>query len=65
MDGRRHGCQSMVRLRKNIDAHRLMTVSLCSGIPPGESFDYVIPVNTSGQWGTYWVHSHAKVSHRL
>ncbi|KAI9062216.1 multicopper oxidase [Trametes sanguinea] len=34
-------------------------VSQC-GIPPGQSFDYVVPVNTSGQWGTYWVHSHAK-----
>ncbi|TDL21948.1 Fet3 protein [Rickenella mellea] len=29
------------------------------GIPPGSSFTYVIPVNTSGQWGTYWVHAHA------
>ncbi|KAI0305242.1 Fet3 protein [Multifurca ochricompacta] len=33
-------------------------VSQC-GIPPGQSFDYVIPINTSGQWGTYWVHAHA------
>ncbi|THH20380.1 hypothetical protein EW146_g992 [Bondarzewia mesenterica] len=33
-------------------------VSQC-GIPPGETFDYVVPVNTSGQWGTYWVHAHA------
>ncbi|KAH9053032.1 ferroxidase [Lactarius vividus] len=30
-------------------------VSQC-GIPPGQSFDYVIPINSSGQWGTYWVH---------
>ncbi|KAF8886132.1 ferroxidase [Infundibulicybe gibba] len=29
------------------------------GIPPGGTFDYVIPVNTSDQWGTYWVHGHA------
>ncbi|KAF6757624.1 Fet3 protein [Ephemerocybe angulata] len=29
------------------------------GIPPGATFDYLIPVDTSGQWGTYWVHSHA------
>ncbi|KAJ3511135.1 hypothetical protein NMY22_g15747 [Coprinellus aureogranulatus] len=29
------------------------------GIPPGESFDYVVSVDTSGQWGTYWIHSHA------
>ncbi|KAF8956295.1 Fet3 protein [Flammula alnicola] len=35
-------------------------VSEC-GIPPGAQFDYVIPVNTSGQWGTYWVHAHASV----
>ncbi|CAL1708876.1 unnamed protein product [Somion occarium] len=35
-----------------------LAVSQC-GIPPGDSFDYVIPVNTSGQLGTYWVHSHA------
>ncbi|KAF9003375.1 Fet3 protein [Cyathus striatus] len=33
-------------------------VSEC-GIPPGEKFDYVVPINSSGQWGTYWVHSHA------
>ncbi|KAF5353736.1 hypothetical protein D9758_008639 [Tetrapyrgos nigripes] len=30
------------------------------GIPPGKSFDYLVPVNASGQSGTYWVHSHAK-----
>ncbi|KAF8632864.1 hypothetical protein AX17_004712 [Amanita inopinata Kibby_2008] len=35
-----------------------MGVSQC-GIPPGEQFDYVIPIDTSGQWGTYWVHAHA------
>lgn len=29
------------------------------GIPPGDQFDYVIPINSSGQWGTYWVHAHA------
>ncbi|KAF5360236.1 hypothetical protein D9757_012888 [Collybiopsis confluens] len=31
-------------------------VSECprSGTPPGESFDYVVPINSSGQWGTYW-----------
>jgi len=29
-----------------------------SGIPPGQTFIYEIPVNTSGQWGTYWVHAH-------
>ncbi|KAI8986650.1 Fet3 protein [Trametes punicea] len=33
-------------------------VSQC-GIPPGQTFDYVVPINSSGQWGTYWVHSHA------
>ena len=32
-----------------------------SGIPPGGQFDYVIPINSSGQWGTYWVHAHASV----
>jgi hypothetical protein len=32
-----------------------------SGIPPGQSFDYVIPVNSSGQWGSYWVHAHSLV----
>ncbi|PIL27757.1 transporter [Ganoderma sinense ZZ0214-1] len=30
------------------------------GIPSGQTFDYVVPINSSGQWGTYWVHSHAK-----
>ncbi|RDB30495.1 Iron transport multicopper oxidase fio1 [Hypsizygus marmoreus] len=29
------------------------------GIPPGGQFDYVVPINSSDQWGTYWVHSHA------
>ncbi len=35
---------------------------LKSGIPPGGSFDYVVPINSSGQHGTYWWHAHAKVS---
>ena len=29
-----------------------------SGIPPGETYDYVVPINSSGQRGTYWAHSH-------
>ncbi|KAI0634793.1 Fet3 protein [Trametes polyzona] len=33
-------------------------VSQC-GIPKGSTFDYVVPINSSGQWGTYWVHAHA------
>ncbi|KAF9073368.1 ferroxidase [Rhodocollybia butyracea] len=33
-------------------------VSEC-GIPPGGTFDYVVPINESGQWGTYWAHAHA------
>nr|BAU94255.1 laccase [Pholiota microspora] len=33
-------------------------VSEC-GIPPGASFDYMVNINTSGQWGSYWVHAHA------
>jgi iron transport multicopper oxidase len=28
------------------------------GIPPGQEFTYVIPIDTSGQWGSYWVHAH-------
>jgi iron transport multicopper oxidase len=32
---------------------------LPSGIPPGQSFDYVVPINSSGQHGTFWAHSHA------
>ncbi|KAI0310690.1 Fet3 protein [Amylostereum chailletii] len=28
------------------------------GIPVGGDFDYVIPINSSGQWGTYWAHAH-------
>ncbi|KAG7446974.1 ferroxidase [Guyanagaster necrorhizus] len=36
-----------------------LLVSEC-GIPPGGQFDYVVPINSSGQWGTYWVHGHAK-----
>lgn len=30
-----------------------------SGIPPGQSYTYEIPMNVSGQWGSYWVHAHA------
>ncbi|KAL5512657.1 hypothetical protein ACEPAG_2923 [Sanghuangporus baumii] len=29
------------------------------GIPPGQTFHYVVPVNESGQWGTFWIHAHA------
>ncbi|KAG2137407.1 Fet3 ferroxidase [Suillus bovinus] len=36
-----------------------MGVSQC-GIPMGQTFDYVVPINTSGQVGTYWAHGHAK-----
>ncbi|KAH9948017.1 Fet3 protein [Amylocystis lapponica] len=28
------------------------------GIPPGQSLDYIIPLNATPQHGTYWVHSH-------
>ncbi|KAG1862535.1 Fet3 ferroxidase [Suillus subalutaceus] len=35
-----------------------MGVSQC-GIPPGDTFDYVVPINSSGQVGTYWAHGHA------
>ncbi|KAG1867396.1 Fet3 protein [Suillus subluteus] len=35
-----------------------MGVSQC-GIPPGQTFDYVVPINSSGQVGTYWAHGHA------
>ncbi|KAI0684855.1 Cupredoxin, partial [Cytidiella melzeri] len=28
-------------------------------IPVGQSWDYIIPVSTSNQSGTYWWHSHA------
>ncbi|KAL6301418.1 Fet3 protein [Sparassis latifolia] len=28
------------------------------GIPPGAQFDYIVPINESGQIGTYWSHSH-------
>lgn len=33
----------------------------CSGIPPGGQFEYVVPINSSGQSGTYWVHAHTNV----
>jgi len=35
-----------------------MGVSSC-GIPPGESFTYVVPINSSGQYGTFWAHAHS------
>lgn len=35
-----------------------MGVAQC-GIPMGQTFDYVVPINTSGQVGTYWAHGHA------
>ncbi|KAF8551775.1 Fet3 protein [Imleria badia] len=34
------------------------SVSQC-GIPPGETFDYLVPINSSGQHGTFWAHAHA------
>ncbi|KAF8838947.1 Fet3 protein [Paxillus ammoniavirescens] len=34
------------------------SVSQC-GIPPGQTFDYLVPINSSGQYGTYWAHAHA------
>ncbi|KAF9239309.1 Fet3 protein [Melanogaster broomeanus] len=34
------------------------SVSQC-GIPPGQTFDYLVPINSSGQHGTYWAHGHA------
>ncbi|EDR04578.1 multicopper oxidase, ferroxidase [Laccaria bicolor S238N-H82] len=38
----------------------LVTKTVCPfGIPPGGTFDYIVPVNTSDQWGTYWVHGHS------
>jgi FtsP/CotA-like multicopper oxidase with cupredoxin domain len=36
-----------------------------SGIPPGGQFDYVVPINSSGQWGTYWAHAHSGVSFQI
>ncbi|KAH8110260.1 Fet3 protein [Phellopilus nigrolimitatus] len=35
-----------------------IAVSQC-GIPPGETFTYTVPVNASGQHGSYWIHAHA------
>ncbi|EKM56526.1 uncharacterized protein PHACADRAFT_141262 [Phanerochaete carnosa HHB-10118-sp] len=35
-----------------------LAISQC-GVPPGQSFDYTVPISSNGQWGTYWVHSHA------
>jgi iron transport multicopper oxidase len=35
-----------------------MQASHC-GIPPGQKLDYVVPINSSGQFGTFWIHSHA------
>jgi hypothetical protein len=40
---------------------RMCYSAVFSGIPPGQSFDYVIPINSSGQWGSYWTHAHASV----
>ncbi|TFK49373.1 Fet3 protein [Heliocybe sulcata] len=34
-------------------------VSQC-GIPPGSTFTYTVPINSSGQHGTYWIHAHSK-----
>jgi len=33
-------------------------VSQC-GIPTGRLYDYVVPISSSDQWGTYWIHGHA------
>ncbi|KAG9311709.1 Fet3 protein [Chiua virens] len=32
------------------------------GVPPGQTFDYLVPINSSGQYGTFWAHAHANVS---
>ncbi|KAF9226367.1 Fet3 protein [Gyrodon lividus] len=34
------------------------SVTQC-GIPPGQTFDYLVPIDSSGQHGTYWAHAHA------
>ncbi|KIM88113.1 Ferroxidase [Piloderma croceum F 1598] len=36
----------------------VLWVTQC-GIPPGGTFTYQVPVDPT-QWGTYWIHSHAK-----
>lgn len=40
----------------------LISICFLSGIPPNGDFTYVVPVNTSGQRGTYWTHAHNMVS---
>lgn len=44
---------------------QILASPLVSGIPPGGQFDYIVPINSSGQWGTYWVHAHASVGSLL
>lgn len=50
-----------MRLNSTQESARELNAIVSSGIPPGEQFDYVVPINESGQWGTYWVHAHASV----
>lgn len=40
-------------------------LALHSGIPTGQGWDYMVPVSTNGQHGTYWWHSHANVRYSV
>ena len=44
-----------------ISPFQIPTHLVRSGVPPGQTFDYVVPVNSSGQHGTYWAHAHSYV----
>lgn len=62
-------CLGWMESRESLNGGDLLSLAtidtvyiLCySGIPPGGTFDYVVPINSSGQSGTYWVHAHSKV----
>ena len=55
------GAQGITEWYLNFFLSFVVLTSLPSGIPPGGQSDYVVPINSSGQWGTYWVHGHAGV----
>ena len=62
MDGAVGVSQWLVLVTLCINLLRLTYFHSRSGIPPGQTFDYVVPINSSGQYGTYWAHAHSNVS---
>lgn len=59
LDGRRRPRLSVVCFILYLPV--TLTLLFRSGIPPDQTFDYLVPINSSGQHGTFWAHAHANV----